>query len=243
MKTLSENWLTERHIDQEYKRYVLLAYLKEVNASFSKIKLFPQFNDLKGHYDQLSLLNAEVDNLFSHFPKEAIGVDLGKLQFNYQLTTEESDLIKELKDIIAYSIPKIKECVEDGNQIFEFIEEKISIEPIGIIPLDANAGYLLLQDAHKKSITVFQYEITVYDNPKRDHKLMRTKFIASYRKSFINTPESIKRALIKEHHDLANPAAFSIASELSIPLDETYLPIAKQLLSRLLSSDAMNVIN
>lgn len=32
MKTLNHNWLTEGLIDFEYKKYILLSYLQEVNT-------------------------------------------------------------------------------------------------------------------------------------------------------------------------------------------------------------------
>jgi hypothetical protein len=41
MEKLKENWLTEGLIDFEYKKYVLLAYLKSVKESFSRVELYP----------------------------------------------------------------------------------------------------------------------------------------------------------------------------------------------------------
>jgi hypothetical protein len=41
MADLNKNWLTEKYIDFEYKKYVLLAWLQEVNNNFQDQKLYP----------------------------------------------------------------------------------------------------------------------------------------------------------------------------------------------------------
>ena len=50
MDKLSENWITEKHIDLEYKRYVLLAYLQHVSEQFEEVRLYPALSELVNHY-------------------------------------------------------------------------------------------------------------------------------------------------------------------------------------------------
>ena len=50
---LSKNWITEHHLDSEYKRYVLLGYLKKVSEKFDQSLLYPHLSDLKDHYSFL----------------------------------------------------------------------------------------------------------------------------------------------------------------------------------------------
>ena len=50
MKALSKNWLTEKHIDFEYKKYLLLSYLQEVEHNFNSIRLYPWLAELIAHY-------------------------------------------------------------------------------------------------------------------------------------------------------------------------------------------------
>ena len=42
MKTLGADWITDKHIDFEYKKYVLLDYLQDVNQNFEASKLYCQ---------------------------------------------------------------------------------------------------------------------------------------------------------------------------------------------------------
>ncbi len=53
MATLNKNWITEKAIDFEYKKYILLAYLKQVSQNFEENKLYPSLAELIGHYKLL----------------------------------------------------------------------------------------------------------------------------------------------------------------------------------------------
>ena len=68
MMKLSENWITEKLVDLEYKQYILLAYLKEIKKEFQLNKLFPHFEDLKMHHQMLQEIECKTDTLFNCFP-------------------------------------------------------------------------------------------------------------------------------------------------------------------------------
>jgi len=53
----------------------------------------------------------------------------------------------------------------------------------------------------------------------------------------VNTYENLKSELIKNRSDLPNPAVYSIETELSFPVEETLLPIAKRSLVKFISAD------
>ena len=53
MKTLSETWFAEGYIDFELKKYMLLAYLQEINKGFTENKLYPQLADIIFHYNNV----------------------------------------------------------------------------------------------------------------------------------------------------------------------------------------------
>ena len=53
MDSLKHDWLTEGLIDYEYKKYVLLAYLKDVSRRFNQSELYPFMSDLVFHYRNL----------------------------------------------------------------------------------------------------------------------------------------------------------------------------------------------
>ncbi len=49
---------------------------------------------------------------------------------------EDDELMQELEEIISYSADEMKTAISNGAEIYEFVEEKMSISPIGLIPLD-----------------------------------------------------------------------------------------------------------
>ena len=63
MERLNENWITENHIDFEYKKYLLLAYLQHVSERFTETKLYPAFGELVQHYRNLVSLRDQKKNL------------------------------------------------------------------------------------------------------------------------------------------------------------------------------------
>jgi hypothetical protein len=56
-------------------------------------------------------------------------------------------------------------------------------------------------------------------------------------RSMVNTYENLKSELIKNRSDIPNPAVYSIETELSFPVEETLLPIAKRSLVKYISSE------
>ncbi|MGB5027698.1 MAG: hypothetical protein WBO38_04295, partial [Chitinophagaceae bacterium] len=140
MKSLSETWFAEGRIDFELKKYTLLAYLQEVNKYFTENKLYPQLADIIFHYNNIVAFRENKKYLQEHFPKKLTGIQMEKLQVLYQQMIEDDELMQELEDIIQYSAGKIKTTIHNGTEIYEFVEEKINIVPVGLIPLDTQEG-------------------------------------------------------------------------------------------------------
>lgn len=61
----------------------------------------------------------------------------------------------ELESIINFSIPQFEQHLAEGKKIYDFIESKLNIYPIGIVPLHTDAGYLLLKNGDKNETVVF----------------------------------------------------------------------------------------
>jgi hypothetical protein len=238
MKTLNDNWITEKHIDFEYKKYVLLAYLQEVNQNFDACKLYPVLSDLLTHYSNTLTFKENKNRIAGTFPKRITGFDLEQLQVQYEKLLEDDNLIQEIETIIAFSLPKFKYYLEEGKKIYDFIEDHLTITPVGVIPLHIQEGYLLLKDVGKNNVKAYLYNIRLFNTPKENYRAIYTHFMDEYRCSYNNTFENIKLHLIKNNKDLPNPATYAIDTDLAIPLEETYLPIAKRILVKYISQPA-----
>jgi hypothetical protein len=52
----------------------------------------------------------------------------------------------------------------------------------------------------------------------------------------VNSYTAIKSELIKNRSDLPNPAVYALETDLSLPMEETLLPIAKRSLVRYITT-------
>ena len=236
MKALSETWFAEGFIDFELKKYTLLAYLQEVSKYFDQNKLYPQLADVVFHYNNIVAFRENKKFLQESFPKQLTDINIQKLQLVYERMIEDDELMKELEDIIHYSAEKIKRTIETGAGIYEFVESNLSIEPVGLIPLDLNEGYLLLNDGRFSTTVVYQYRLTFYEKHDEKYRGIRTDFVNEWQRSVSNSPENIKSELIRNRRDLPNPAVYNIETELAYPMIETLLPIAKRTFVKYLST-------
>ena len=238
MKTLSKDWLIEKHIDVEYKRYVLLAYLQEVSNNFDRNMLYPFLADLIQHYMNLKNFQTDTEKLTSSFPKKLKSLDTKEYRLIYEKLYENDDLIEELNEIINYSIPQFEVYLEEGKKIYDFVEKKLHISPVGLLPLYSGEGYMLLNNGEELQTLVYEYQLTVFEQATEKFRAIHTSYLTSYKRSIINTNENIKRDLIRSRKKLPNPATFAVESELVIPVDATLLPIAKRALAAYVSTIA-----
>lgn len=230
MDKLSENWISEGWIDFEYKKYLLLAYLKAVNKNFQEVKLYPALAELITHHQKLSQLDQNRNQLKLALPKELKGVDFKKMKISYKNKMEEDDIMKELGDIIVYSLPKIKQQIEEGKSIYDFIESHLEIEPVGLTPIYQKEGYALLSYTHSKDVYIYRYQINLFQNSKDRFRGIALRFVESVKRSLTLTYEHIKMDLIKKFTDLPNPSTWKIQSAQHVPLEESFLPVSKRLL-------------
>ncbi|MGI8951647.1 MAG: hypothetical protein ACR2FN_08685 [Chitinophagaceae bacterium] len=235
MKSLSETWFADGYIDFELKKYTLLAYLQEVNNYFNEYKLYPQLSDVIFHYNNLLAFKKNKHYLQEQFPKRFTGIQLQKLQILYEQIIEDDEMMQELEDIIQYAQQTIQATISTGTEIYEFVEEKMTITPIGIIPLELNEGYFFLCGASSKNTRVYQYRLSIFEKHDEKYRSIKTEFIDSRSRSMANSYENIKSELIRNRAVLPNPAVYLIEVDLTYPIEETLLPVAKRSLVRYLS--------
>lgn len=238
MKKLSETWFAEGYIDFELKKYTLLAYLQEINRVFRETKLYPQLADIVFHYNNMVAFRDNKKLLQDDFPKRLSGVHIEKLSLLFEQVIEDDEMMKELSDIIEYATGKMKKTIDSGTEIYEFVEAKINILPVGIVPLDTNEGYFFLINGSQQETLVYQYRLSIFERQEEKYRSIKTDFIDSWNRGLANTYEQIKQELIRKKTDLPNPAVFAIETPLHFPMDETLLPIAKRYLVKFISTAA-----
>ena len=220
------------------KKYTLLAYLQEVNKHFDENKLYPQLADMIFHYNNIAAFRENKKYLQEHFPKKLTGIQMEKLQVLYEQLIQDDEMMQELEDIIHYSAGKIKNTIRNGTEIYEFVEDKININPVGIIPLDTREGYFFLSSGDTSQTHVYHYRLSIFEKHDEKYRSIRTLFLDDWQRTISNTYEHIKSELIKHWKDLPNPAVYCIETDLKFPVDETLLPVAKRSLVKFISKAA-----
>lgn len=238
MKTLSNTWFAEGYIDFELKKYTLLAYLQEIHRHFDQQKLYPQLADVIMHYNNLLAFKHNKQFLQQQFPKKLTELDIKRLEVLYQSIIDDDEMMSDLEEIIHFAVGKMNTTIRNGTEIYEFVEDKLNIFPVGLIPLETSEGYFFLSDGVIRDTRVYQYSLSIFEKHDEKYRSIRTQFIAGWEKNLVNTYESIKAELIRHRSELPNPAVYGIETELKVPVEETLLPIAKRCLVKFITEAA-----
>lgn len=230
MNRLNANWITENGIDFEYKKYVLLAYLQHVSHEFDQTKVYPVLAELIEHYKLVKSFKDNKQNIMNSFPQRLSSIDAEKFRLSYEQIIQDDQIMSEIGEIVDFSLPRFAHYLNEGKKIFDYVEQTLVIQPVGVVPLNTNHGYIFLRDGKNSDTKVYEYELTIYEQPDEVYRGIHTHYVDSYRQSFTNTYPSIKNELIRQYKKLPNPAVYAIESELTLPLEETFLPIAKRML-------------
>jgi len=235
MEALQKDWLTHGWVDFEYKKYILLGYLQNVKSHFGQNKLYPHLADLVFHYRNLISIKQNKELLQENFPKEINKADFEKLKLHYQKMIKDDALMSEIESIVTFAIPHLKETLKEGKELYDFAEDQLELEPIGICPLYSDEGYLLINRNHKKNTKVYQYQIAVFENAQEKYQGIHLDQLDSFRKRVGVTFESMKMELIKKYKSMPNPATYLVNVKCKLPLEATIMPIAKRLLVKYMS--------
>lgn len=232
MKSLRPNWFFEDLPDFEYKKYVLLAYLHEIHQQFHETRLYPALSDLVFHYRNLTGFIEQKHAVYDRFPERISEIDLKHLRLAFTKVMSNDELMDHLEEVVTYSIPELKKRLDEGKDIYDFIEKEITIAPVGILPIYRNEGYMLVRDGDQPEIRVYEFSVKLFAHEEENYRSVQTEYLTSYRRSFVNTSENIKIDMIRHHKKLPNPATFSIESSHEFPLEETVIPVAKRMLMK-----------
>lgn len=235
MQYLPNDWLTRGLIDFEYKKYVLLAYLQHVRASFGRVELYPFLGDLVFHYRNLVAVRENKALFKESFPKEISLEEFRKLELNYKQIVEDDAVMRELESIIEFAIPQMKGSLEEGAEIYDYVESQCEIAPIGLTPLYWKEGYLFVTQPPETETSVFRYQLSIFEQSQEQLRSLNTEFIETFDRSLVNTYENMKLTLVRKFKEMPNPATYLILSKVRFPFTETLMPVAKRLFVKHLS--------
>jgi hypothetical protein len=228
LNSLGLNWFIEGSLDFEHKKYVLLNYLQEINRHFDKSKLYPNLTDLVFHYQNLIDFKQNKTLLQQAFPQRLTKADIEAVKLTYKKIVDDDSSMQEIERIISYALRKMDPAIQIGKEIYDFVESRLNINPVGLVPLMPDYGYFSLRNGSDKTNWIYEYQLSIFESKDDEYRGINVKFIDTYEQSITNTPESIKVSLINQHRHLPNPAVYYVESDISFPLEQTLLPVAKR---------------
>ncbi|HZX59578.1 MAG TPA: hypothetical protein VFE54_12660 [Mucilaginibacter sp.] len=238
MKSLGANWFIEGSIDFEHKKYILLDYLQEINRHFDRSRLYPNLTDLVFHYNNLLDFKRNKSVMQQAFPQRLTKADIEALKLTYQKMVEDDSTMREIESIISFALYKMDPAIQTGKEIYDFVESRLSIDPIGLVPLMPYNGYFSLRNGKERTNWIYEYQITLFENKDDKFRGINIQFVDTYEQSIVNTPEWVKLDLINRRKHLPNPAVYYVSSDISFPLEQTLLPVAKRSLVKYISNAA-----
>ena len=234
---LSPDWITQGLIDFEYKKYILLAYLQHTKKQFDEVKLYPTFSELLFHYNNLIQIKENKQFLSDSFPKKLTKADFEKLKLTYTSILKDDEMMQEIENVVQFALPKISKSVNEGKQIYDWINAHLEIVPVGITPIYFGEGYLFLgmnenqnKETLKNTIQIYKYNLTLFEmaDTKEILRGLNLQHYQTHLKSTFQTYENLKINLIKTNRNLPNPATFLMESSVVCSFENSIFPIAKR---------------
>lgn len=230
MITLPKNWMTEGLIDFEYKKYQLLAYLKEANKELKHFKLYPILSDLIDHHRLANEIQSGKLELWKLFPKQLDSIDFKQFSLNFSDKIKEDSIMEEVSKINDFALSRLSSQIEEGMAIYDFVEEQIEFDPVGILPIYNQEGFILLSQENNPDVYAFRYKTNLLQFAGEKFRSIAVWMIRQFKKSLTYTLERIKMELVKEIKELPNPATWSLHSRQNLPVEQTLVPIGKRLI-------------
>ena len=128
MEKLSPNWFIEGSIDAELKKYVMLAYLQQVEDDFEHFKLYPNLAELISHYRNLVGFKESKNLVQQNFPEILTSIDAQQFRLIYEKIVADDELMQEIMNIVNQSMMMMKHALNQGKDVYETLENRIKID-------------------------------------------------------------------------------------------------------------------
>ncbi|MEW6511793.1 MAG: hypothetical protein AB1428_12650 [Bacteroidota bacterium] len=223
--------------DLELRQYRILRELKELRGHFAHSRLYPHLAVLIRLAEELQEVLANKGNIDRSFPRRLRGLDLETHEVVNDPVHDERFDIDQALELIAWALPVIGKVIEEGVEIYNFVDEHIVIEQVGILPAYRLEGYWFVPDVRAGLLHVFRYQVSLFTSSREQYRSLRSVLLESLAEGVVKRPrESVKLELLKKYPDLPTSATYECEVDLDFPYAETLLPVAKRkLMARLVA--------
>jgi len=224
--------------DYEKRQYVVLGSIKQVKQEFQKNRLYPHLSDLITLRTSLQQVIDGFTSVDKNGPKRIKDINLKENRIEFESVLSEQMDLEAVRELIKWSQPLIDAAIEEGISIYEYVDENLNIDQVGIKPSYLDEGYLFVPNHENGSLQLFRYEMSIYMGAREKYRSLKTTLIKTMNEGLISvsSPAGIKLELIKQFQDLPNPATYAFYTPLEFSFESTLFPVAKRKLLRMLVS-------
>jgi hypothetical protein len=223
--------------DYESSQLHILGGLQKIRREFSHNRIYPPLAELIDLYRTLRTITQNSEGLRAELPKRIKELDLKEGRIVYENLDMGEDALAAIEELVEWAMPHIHAAIEEGQTIFNFVDENLTVHEVGLVPSYVEEGYLMVPELKRGLLHIVRYEITIFTGADQNYRNLKTQTIDILPLNRIGfEPIEVKHDLIEHHRELPNPATYLFSTELDFPFNETILPIAKRKLLRRLYS-------
>jgi hypothetical protein len=188
-------------------------------------------------YSTLQLLLSERDEFRNKLPRGIKSIDLKNRRVVFEPAAQGGADVERVIDLIQWALPWIKQVIDEGTRIYDFVDENLRVEQVGILPMYKEEGYYFVPEHRAAQLHLLRYQMSLFTSEDGNYRTLRTQILDSIQQEYIHrSPEAIKLDLIRQHQEMPNPATYICETDLEFPFSETILPVAKRKLMARLAS-------
>jgi len=237
MRTLDLQMFLNAHKDFESSQFMIMNELKRIREEFVHNRIYPRLAELIELYTTLQTITRRSHDLRSHLPQHIKRIDLESKRIVYEpLDLDKAD-VQAVQNLIEWAVPLVHKAIEEGQTIFNFVDDHIRVEEVGILPSYVEEGYLLVPELKTGMLHVILYEVSIFTSEENKYRNLKTTTVKTLPFSAVGiSPRAVKMDLVSEHRERPNPATYFFETDLDFPFAETILPVAKRKFLRRLYS-------
>lgn len=201
--------------DLESSKYLLLNKFKFCEREFNETRLYPTYQMLINIYMQLGDIMKNHNRIFNKEYTDAISEE----EMDEKMMLINNELEKSF-ELMHWAFAHFNRVMEQGKAIYDFVDESIKIESIGIMTKHNTEGYFILPDNRDRLLRIIKYSRNLY-------KILKTKEVGNREMKLITIPNEILRNYMISD-DIINQIIYMLDTELNFSYQQTILPVAKR---------------
>lgn len=226
--------------DSESHQYRIQSALNgRYYAAFRQNRIYPELGELASLCQRFAEIIEARDSIETRMPRRLVGADPNERRLVFEMLAQCGDGVARVFDLIEWAIPVIERAIREGAALFDFVEERIATNVVGIVPIWRNEGYWAVP-AHgdpEPSLRVYAYNyFTHTTSGDRVFAISTREVDRRPLGGIIEPPEAIKTDYVRRNPNLPNPAFFLSETDLAFPFAETIFPVAKRKFMRALAA-------